>query len=184
MRRASCVVRRVAVVCGLWSVVCLAGCGPETISRDWHRIDPPVPAPGFTLPMLDGGTLSLSELKGKVVVMEFWATWCGPCRSSLPSLEVIYRRYKNRGMTILLINEGEEIPPVRAWLGKRFTAPVLLDRQTEVGSLYRVHGIPRLFVIDQEGRVAFAHEGYGGGLERNLKLVLEELLAGKVPPHG
>ena len=138
-------------------------------------------APDFALPQLDGQTVSLSGLRGRVVLIEFWATWCGPCRFSLPSLDVIFKRYRDRGVTVLLVNQGEEAGKVLAWAGRRFTAPILLDRDGQVGTRYGVQGIPRLFIVDAEGRVAYEHQGYGGGLERNLTLILDERLASS---HG
>jgi thiol-disulfide isomerase/thioredoxin len=163
----------------------LLGCEPKTIGADWKRLEPPVPAPGFTLPQLDAGPMSLSDYRGRVVIMEFWATWCGPCRFSLPSLEVIYKGYRDRGVAVLLLNEGEAAETARKWAAGRFTAPILLDQDQRVGALYRVRGIPRLFIVDQQGHLVYAHDGYGGGLERNLKLILEELLAKPAPPaHG
>ena len=158
-----------------------AGCGPEGLGPDWHRVDPPVEAPDFALSQLDGTSLRLSDLRGRMVVMEFWATWCGPCRSSLPSLETMYRKYRGRGLTVLLINQGERPEQITKWASQRYTAPILLD-EGRVGALYRVRGIPRLFVVNQEGRVVYMHEGYGGGLERSLKLIVEELLP--APTHG
>jgi peroxiredoxin len=157
-------------------VVALAGCAPDEITSDWHRIEPRVEAPAFTLTQLDGGPVSLADYRGRVVIMEFWATWCGPCRFSLPSLEVIYKRFKDRGVAVLLLNQDEPPDKVRAWANNKFTAPILLDEGTAVASRYGVRGIPRLFIIDQEGKIVYAHEGYGGGLERNLSLILEELL--------
>jgi len=166
-------------------VLVLTGCEAEGIGSDWKRIEPPLPAPEFTLPQLDAGPVSLSDYRGRVVIMEFWATWCGPCRFSLPSLEVIYKRYRDRGVEVLLLNAGEAAETARKWAGGRFTAPILLDQDQQVGVLYRVRGIPRLFIVDQQGRLVYAHEGYGGGLERNLKLILEALLAEAVPTtHG
>ncbi|MBI2104476.1 MAG: TlpA family protein disulfide reductase [Candidatus Omnitrophica bacterium] len=165
----------------LLSLLVLAGCGQQGIGADWKRIEPGVAAIDFELPQLDGPPVKLSDYRGRVVVMEFWATWCGPCRFSLPSLEVIYKRYRDRGMTVLLINEGEEAEVARKWAEKRFTAPILLDRDQAVGARYRVRGIPRLFIVDQAGNLAYAHEGYGGGLERNLTLILDEFLAPPAP---
>ena len=159
------------------ALLALAGCAPKTIGKDWKRIEPPVQAPEFTLPQLDAGPVSLSGSRGRVVIMEFWATWCGPCQFSLPSLDLIYKWYRDRGVTVLLLNEGEAAERVRTWAGRRFTAPILLDQDQRVGALYRVRGIPRLFIVDQQGSLVYAHEGYGGGLERNLKLILDALLA-------
>lgn len=156
--------------------VFLVGCGPQAVTEDWHRVEPPVPAPMFTLAQLDGGELKLSDLQGRVVIMEFWATWCEPCRFSLPSLEVMYKRYRDRGVAVLLVNQDEPPETIRAWLAGKFTAPVLLDARGVVGSQYGVEGIPQLFIIDQQGRIIFMHAGYGGGLERNLKLILNRLL--------
>ena len=159
----------------------LAGCGPERLGSDWQPIEPRVIAPDFTLPQLDGPSVNLAALRGRIVIMEFWATWCGPCRFSLPSLDVIAKRYRPLGVTVLLINEGEDEARVRAWTRHRFTTPILLDRGQEAGTLYGVRGIPHLLVIDQTGRVAYVHEGYGGGLERSLSLILDQLLGGS---HG
>ena len=161
------------------------GCEPKGITSDWKRIEPSVAAPEFTLPQLDGKPLSLSDLRGRVVVMEFWATWCGPCRFSLPSLEAIYRRYRDRGVTVLLINQGESAEQARRWAKRRFTAPILLGQDGRVGQRYGAHGIPKLLIVDQAGRLVYEHEGYGGGLESNLSRILDELLAQKSPAsHG
>ena len=168
--------------CCLLLIACI-GCGQSTtVSSDWKRLEPSIAAEDFILPQLDGPRVSLSGYRGRVVIMEFWATWCGPCRFSLPSLEVIYKRYRDRGVTVLLINQGEEADIIRPWAGRRFTAPILLDREQQVGRLYAVQGIPRLFIVDQNGQVIYAHEGYGGGLEHNLALILDELLSRGTPP--
>lgn len=165
---------RAALIAGL---LLFAGCEPDGVTRDWHRVDPPAPAPSFALKRLDGSSVSLAELKGQVVLVEFWATWCGPCRSSLPSLEVMATRYRDQGVRVLLVNVAEGPEPVRAWLEDRYTASfVLLDRDGRIADQYGVAGIPRLFVIDQQGRIAWLHQGYGGGLERNLTMILDELL--------
>ena len=154
----------------------MIGCTPEGITRDWKRVEPPVEAPAFALPTLDGGTIRLSDLRGQVVIMEFWATWCGPCRGSLPSLEAVYKRNRDRGVTVLLVNQAEPVATIRKWLGKRFTAPILLDADGQLSRAYRIQSIPRLFIVDQAGRLVYEHSGYGGGLERNLRLILEDLL--------
>jgi len=153
----------------------VAGC--QSQPPPWPRVDSPIAAPDFTLPQLDAGTVHLADLRGRVVVMEFWATWCGPCRFSTPSLDAIYRRFRDRGVTVLLINEGEEPEKVRAWVEGRFQAPILLDQDTRVGWRYGVRGIPRLFIVDQAGQIVYVRSGYGGGLERDLAAVLTQLLA-------
>lgn len=162
----------------------ICGCAPKTVTDDWHRVDPPISAPDFTLSQLDAGAVSLSDLRGKVVIMEFWATWCGPCRFSMPSLDVVYKRFRDRGVTVVLVNEGEPAPRVRQWAGTRFTAPILLDEDTQVGRLYHISSIPRLFIVNQDGQLVYEHSGYGGGLERNLTLILDELLAEVASGHA
>ena len=151
------------------------GCDSKAIGPDWKRIEPGVPAEDFTLPQLSGGSVKLSDLRGRIVIMECWATWCGPCQFSLPSLEVIYKRYQDRGVTVLLVNQGEPAERVRKWAGKRFTAPILLDQEGIVSRRYHIEGIPRLFIVDRDGQLTYIHEGYGGGLERNLTLILNQL---------
>ena len=164
------------VACYLLLIAVVAGCRPETISSDWQRVEPPVQAPEFSLPQAGGGSVSLADLRGKVVIMEFWATWCGPCRQAMPSLEVIFKRYRHQGVTVLLVNQGETEEVVRKWAKQRFTAPILLDQDQQVGLRYSVHSLPRLMIIDQGGKLVYTHSGYGGGLEYNLKLILNDLL--------
>src|SRR3989338_2643647 len=155
----------------LWLVIGLivlaaTGCGSPP--PEWPRLDPPIAAPDFTLSQLDSGTVSLSDLRGQVVIMEFWATWCSPCRFSTPSLDVIYRKFRDRGVTVLLMNQDETAETVRTWVDGRFQAPILLDQDRRVAGRYGVGGIPRLFIVDQAGKILYARSGYGGGLERDL----------------
>ncbi len=168
----------------IWLSVCsLSGCQPATLT--WQPLATPVAALDFTLLALTGGPVTLSGLRGQVVVMEFWATWCGPCQYSSPSLEVISRRFRGRGVTVLLINEGQTAEAVRAWARGRFTTPILLDEGVRVADAYGVNGLPQLFVIDQQGMIRYAESGYTGGLERNLSGVLGHMLATpKAAKHG
>jgi peroxiredoxin len=161
---------------GACSGLIVCGCLPGT--TDWTRVDPPVPAPDFTLAQLDGGkTFRLSDLRGHIVVMEFWATWCGPCRFSTPSLDTMSRRYQGKAVAVLLINQGESEQTIRDWVAGRFVAPILLDADHRVAQQYGVSGIPQVFVVDAQGQIVYTHGGYRGGVEHNLKLILEELLS-------
>ncbi len=170
---------RKAIWCGGLSLVAvLSGCEPAALSPDWTRYNPPVEAPAFTLPRLDGTPVNLSDQRGRIVIMEFWATWCGPCQQSSPSLDAIYRRYRKQGVTVLLVNQGETAEEVSQWAERRFEAPILLDKKEEVGDRYGLTGIPRLFIIDQEGRIIYSRSGYGGGLEQDLAIILKGLFEG------
>jgi peroxiredoxin len=166
------------LVIGYFTFSIAAGCGP--VER-WTRLPDSVEAPDFTLEQLDGAPVQLSSLRGQVVVMEFWASWCGPCRMSTPSLDVVYRKFRDRGVAVLLVNLQESPETARRWTAGRFAAPVLLDREGQVAARYGVRALPRLFIIDRQGRIQYARSGYGGGLERSLSQVLEELLAEAAP---
>ncbi len=160
---------------GCAAALLFAGCTAE-LSREWQRVEPPRSAIDFTLPQLDGPPVSLASLRGRIVIMDFWTTWCGPCRYSSPSLDIIYRKYKGHGVSVLLVNVGEPPEEVKAWAKGKYAATILLDQDTKVSTAYGVSGIPRLFILDREGRVIYDHAGYGGGLEQSLKLILDELL--------
>ena len=169
---------RLHIACCLILIAAAGGCEAPGIGSGWRRIEPPRQAPPFTLNQLDGPSISLSGLKGRIVVMDFWATWCGPCRFSLPSLEVIAKRYRGRSVTVLLVNLDESPDKVRAWTERRYAAAsILLDAGAKVADLYGVQSLPQTFVLDAEGRIVWAHQGYGGGLEETLSRILDELLA-------
>ena len=162
-----------------WSLILtllvLVGCQQPT-ETDWPKLDPTVPAPDFTLQQLDGEKVRLADHKGRVVLMEFWATWCQPCRFSTPSMDVIYRQFRDQGVSVFLVNQQEQDDTVRDWVAGRFDATILMDYDGRVGRLYGLRGVPRLLVIDQDGQIRYIKSGYRGGLEHNLKLILQELL--------
>ena len=168
-------IRASAFVAPILALGMAVGCLPK--ESDWSRLEPPVQATDFTLPRLDGGSVSLSDYQGRIVIMEFWATWCPPCRFSTPSLDMVYRNFRDQGVVVLLINQGEDPDTVRDWIAGRFEATVLLDRDGAVGARYGASGLPQLILVDQSGQILYVRSGYGGGLEHNLKLILGELLA-------
>jgi thiol-disulfide isomerase/thioredoxin len=115
-----------------------------------RRINPQ----NFSLPLLSGGNAELSSYKGKVVFLNFWATWCPPCREEMPSMEVLYQRFKDRGLEILAVNIGEESAAVQSFIRtNRFTYPVPLDRNSRISTLYGVRAIPTSYIIDREGMI-------------------------------
>ncbi len=129
------------------------------------------PAPDFTLPSLDGRTISLRDYRGKKVVLSFWASWCGPCRLELPALRSFYlRAHKpDSAFEMLTINLDEDRNSAEAAAKKtKLPFPVLLDPSQKIAGAYGVYGIPALMVIDQNGRVV-----YGGfGFDMSLEFVL------------
>jgi thiol-disulfide isomerase/thioredoxin len=117
-------------------------------------------APDFTLPTVEGRSLSLSSLRGKPVIINFWATWCAPCRDEMPLIQQAAARYASSGLTVLAIDvqEGEAlVQPFVEEFGLTF--PVLLDKTGEVVSRYRVRGIPTTVFVDREGIIRSVYLG-------------------------
>ncbi len=126
----------------------------------------PVPASDFTLPARDGGTLRLSDLKGQVVMINFWATWCGPCRQEMPLLQQLYGKYEPLGFTLLGVNVEPDSAPAQEWLRKvPVTFPVLFDRDNKVSAQFGVEAMPSTVLIDRQGNVRHVHRGYKPGDE-------------------
>jgi peroxiredoxin len=124
------------------------------------------PAPDFALPARDGGELRLSELKGQVVMINFWATWCGPCRQEMPLLEQIHAKYEPLGFTMVGVNVEQDSAAAQAWLRNvPVTFPILFDRKSAVSSSFGVEAMPSSVLIDREGRVRHVHRGYKPGDE-------------------
>jgi thiol-disulfide isomerase/thioredoxin len=117
-------------------------------------------APDFTLISLDGETVTLSELRGSTVVLNFWASWCAPCRYEMPLLQATYEAYGADGLVVLAVNLGEERRRVEGFAEDMLaTFPVFGDEETRVGTLYRVRGVPTTYFIDRDGVVRQRYVG-------------------------
>lgn len=124
------------------------------------------PAPDFTLTARGGKTVSLSQFKGQVVMINFWATWCGPCRQEMPLLESIHKKYGKMGFTLLGVNVEPDPKAAEAWLKETpVSFPVLFDTKSEVSTLYSVSGMPSTVIIDRKGTIRMIHRGYKPGDE-------------------
>lgn len=135
------------------------------------------PAPDFTLRTLDQTTVSLSDYRGRVVFLNFWATWCEPCERELPAFEAFMAQQGDDGAVVLAVNVGETYDQANAFLTERGVDgfPVLLDARLEVANLYGISPIPVTFVIDQEGVIRFTK--YGEMKPEDLTEYLENLSA-------
>jgi peroxiredoxin len=110
------------------------------------------PAPDFTLTNPDGKKVSIKDFRGKVVFLNFWASWCEGCREEMPSMERLYKEFKGKGLEILAVNVKEQRPTAVAFYKKlQLTYPVVLDPDGEVGLLYGAFGLPVTYLIDRKG---------------------------------
>ena len=134
-------------------------------------------APDFTLRALNGPNLRLAEQRGKVVLVNFWATWCGPCRQEMPELEKLHRRYRASGFVLLGVNVDDD-PAKAAELASRLgvTFPVLFDTDKAVSRRYDLATMPSTVIVDREGVVRHVHRGYQAGYERHYEQQVKELL--------
>lgn len=118
----------------------------------------------FRLHTLDGATLGPKDFLGKVVVVDFWASWCGPCHLQAQILEPVYRDFKGRGVQFLAANVGEDLETVKNFLkDKPFPYPVLVDPKDSVTSNLGVYALPTLLVVDKKGKVAYFQSGLADG---------------------
>jgi peroxiredoxin len=140
-------------------------------------IAPSTLAPDFTLRTLEGQNLRLGEQRGRVVLVNFWATWCGPCRQEMPHLNKLYDKYKSSGFVLLGVNVDEDTrqaASVASKLGVKF--PVLPDNDKRVSKQYDLSAMPSTVLIDRDGRVRYLHRGYQSGYEDTYDRQIRELL--------
>lgn len=138
-------------------------------------------APDFTLALLDGGQLTLSELRGHPVVLNLWATWCYPCRQEMPALEKAYQCYKDAGLLVIGLNltSQDSESDVRAFVQEfGLTLPIVLDRDGSVIARYQLLGLPSTFFIDQSGIIRAVIVG-GPMSEATIQSNVEDLLQRK-----
>ena len=135
-------------------------------------------APAISLPQLSGGkTLSLKQYRGKVVYLDFWASWCGPCRQSLPLMNEVRNRLKSKGFEVLAVNLDEEPEAGLAFL-KLYPVqyPVVSDVKGTTPATYKIQGMPTSFLIDRKGKVRQVHVGFKKGDIKKIESEITELL--------
>lgn len=135
------------------------------------------PAPDFTLKSNTGKNIRLSELRGQVVMLNFWASWCGPCKQEMPLLDALYKRYSPAGFTLLGINAEEDLSEAKALLAKDPVAfPVLFDTDSKMSETYGVDAMPSSVLIDCNGNMRHLHRSYVPGDEKIYKKLIKSLL--------
>lgn len=148
---------------GLLSLLlCAAALAGEELSHSFTPIDPPRSAPDFSLPDMDGELHVLSDYRGKVVLVNFWATWCPPCRREMPALERLYQALGDEPFAVLAVNQWEDPDHVFAYMGELNvfpSFPILFDPESTVSAEFGVKGLPTSFLLDKQGRVAFRAVG-------------------------
>jgi peroxiredoxin len=140
-------------------------------------VAPSALAPDFTLHTLGGPNLRLQEQRGRVVMVNFWATWCAPCRQEMPQLNKLYEKYRASGFVLLGVNVDDDTrhaTDVATKLGLKF--PVLLDADKAVSRLYDLSTMPSTVLIDRDGRVRYVHRGYLVGDEDMYDKQIRDLL--------
>ena len=137
------------------------------------------PAPEFTLPQKGGGTIDLAKYKGQVVMLNFWASWCGPCRTEMPFLEGIYSKYNKLGFTLVGVNVEPDSKAADDWLKASpvpVTFPVGYDTKSMVSKLYDVTGMPSTVIVDRKGNLRYIHHGYKPGDENEYTDTIRKLV--------
>jgi peroxiredoxin len=146
-------------------------------STAFAAVAPKTAAPDFTLRQVEGPNLRLAEQRGQVVLVNFWASWCGPCRVELPHLARLHDKYRSSGFLLLGVNIDEDPAAARALAGRLgLKFPVLLDTDKKVVGAYDLNAMPATVLIDRDGRVRQVHRGYREGAEHTYEQQIRELL--------
>ena len=141
-------------------------------------IAPGAAAPGFQLMSASGKPVGLADLKGQVVLINFWASWCGPCRQEMPILDQLYRSYQAAGFTLLGVNVEPSAGDANKFLkGTPVSFPILYDPKSEVSQLYQVSGMPSTVILDRDGKIRYVHHGYKPGDENEYLNQIRALTA-------
>ena len=140
-------------------------------------IAPSTPAPDFSLHAMSGPNMRLQDQRGRVVMVNFWATWCAPCRQEMPQLNRLYQKYRSAGFVLLGVNVDDD-PSKAAEVATKLgvTFPVLLDPEKNVSKLYDLSTMPSTVIIDRDGKVRYVHRGYLNGYEDTYEKQVREML--------
>lgn len=134
-------------------------------------------APDFTLQSSKGDNVRLAEQRGQVVMLNFWASWCGPCRKEMPLLDAMYQRYSSAGFVLYGVNVEEDNTDAKKLLKELgVTFPVLFDTESKASTLYSVDAMPTTVLIDKKGQIRYVNRGYKAGDENKYRDQIRELI--------
>lgn len=134
-------------------------------------------APDFTLKSNSGKNIRLEELRGEVLFINFWASWCGPCKQEMPILDELHKRYAPAGFKVIGINVEQELDAAMSLLKKNpVSFPVLWDTDSEVSAAYNVEAMPTSILVDRNGNMRYIHRGYKPGYEELYREHIKELI--------
>lgn len=135
------------------------------------------PAPDFTLPLAGKKKLKLSQLQGNVVMINFWASWCGPCREEMPLIEDLFQKYKKLGFIVYGVNVDAKPQDAQELLkASGVTFPVGYDTKNKVSQLYSIDSMPSTVMVDRKGNMRFLHRGYKPGYEKDYESQIRQLI--------
>ncbi|MFQ6066974.1 MAG: TlpA disulfide reductase family protein [bacterium] len=142
-----------------------------------QNVSPPTKAKDFILENLEGYPVSLKDFQGKVVFLNFWATWCGPCRYEMPAMEKLWQKFKEEGFVILAVDLREGKEKVSSFMKENgYTFPALLDPRGKVASTYGIRAIPTTFLLDPEGKIVGKALGARNWASQDAFKLIEHLL--------
>jgi peroxiredoxin len=157
-------------------------CG-DTIANPYRAMgishpDHAVQAPDFSLSTLDGKQTSLNDYRGQVVLLNFWATWCAPCRKEMPSIQTLWDHYKAKDFVVLAVSEDDtERKQIANFISKiKVNFPILLDHDLKIGDSYRLPGLPTSYLIGRDGNIAATIVGTQDWSRREARALIEYLL--------
>jgi thiol-disulfide isomerase/thioredoxin len=148
------------------------------LAPEWLAGASPKTAPDVTLRTADGAAVQLTAYRGKVLLVDFWASWCVPCKTSFPALDAIYREYQPRGLEVLAVNLDEERRSADAFLAEHpHRLTVFFDPKGVAPLAFGVKGMPTSFLIDKSGAIRFTHMGYSSNVEVRYRQEIDQLLS-------
>ena len=134
-------------------------------------------APDFTLKNTQGKNLNLAEQRGKIIVINFWASWCGPCRKEMPVLQTFHSKYENLGVSVWGVNVEQENQAGRDFLADlHLSFPIFFDSSNQVSASYQVEAMPTTVIVDRNGKVRYVFRGYKDGYERKYAKAIKKLI--------